>query len=164
MLSANIEDLDLENKRLRVVRKGGDADWLHFQSGSARLLPQLISARESGPIFLADRRSSPARQPATLDLCPVSGRGRLSYERAEYLFKQNSLKFTNTGWTLHQLRHSSLTQLAEAGVSLPLLMAKSGHGSLRSLQKYARPGSEAVAAMTAAQDPSARRRLDGLSW
>src|SRR5665811_760784 len=44
-----------------------------------------------------------------------------------------------------QARHD-LTHLAEAGVSLPLLMAKSGHQNLRSLQKYARPGPETVAA------------------
>lgn len=37
VLSADIADLDVENKRLRVRSKGGDADWLHFQSGSARL-------------------------------------------------------------------------------------------------------------------------------
>lgn len=55
------------------------------------------------------------------------------------------------GWTLHQLRHSALTHLAEAGVNLPVLMAKSGHQNLRSLQRYARPGTEAVATMTAAQ-------------
>jgi integrase/recombinase XerD len=40
---------------------------------------------------------------------------------------------------------------------LPLLMAKSRHTSLRSLQRYARPGAEAVAALTAA-DPARRRR------
>ena len=26
---------------------------------------------------------------ASADLCPITGRGRLSYEQAEYLFKQN---------------------------------------------------------------------------
>jgi integrase/recombinase XerC/integrase/recombinase XerD len=30
VLSTDVGDLDLENKRLRVVRKGGDKDWLHF--------------------------------------------------------------------------------------------------------------------------------------
>ncbi len=92
-----------------------------------------------------------------MDLCPVTGRGRLSYERAEYLFKQGSLKVGSRGWTLHQLRHSALTHLAEEGV-LPLLMAKSGHQNLRSLQRYARPSADAVAAMTAAHDPGRRRR------
>lgn len=123
-----------------VVRKGGDTDWLHFQSVSARLLPRLITGRETGP-----------------HLCPLTGRSRLSYERAEYLFKLSSLKVTNRGWALHQLRHSALTHLAEAGVNLPLLMAKSGHGNLRSLQRYARPSAEAVAAMTAVHDPGRRR-------
>ena len=107
-----------------MVRKGGDSDWLHFQSGSARLLPRLIGERDAGPIFLADRRPASARAPASVDLCPITGRGRLSYERAAYLFKHNSLKISKNGWTLHQLRHSALTRLAEAGVNLPLLWPK----------------------------------------
>ena len=158
VLSADVKDLDFENKRLRARRKGGDVEWLHFQSGSARLLPRVIGVRRCGPLFVADRRPAPARTPPAVDLCPVTGRGRLSYERAEYLFKQASLRTAGEGWTLHQLRHSALTHLAEAGVNLPLLMAKSGHRNLRSLQRYARPGSEAVAAMTAAQDPGRRMR------
>ena len=61
-------------------------------------------------------------------------------------------------WALHQRHHSAVTHLAEADVSLPLLMAKSGHQHLRSLQEYARPGAEAVAAVTAAHDPARRRQ------
>ena len=38
---------------------------------------------------------------------------------------------SQTGWTLHQSRHSALTHLAENDVQLPLLMAKSRHRSLR---------------------------------
>jgi len=82
----------------------------------------------------------------------VTGHGRLSYRQAEALFRGAS-----GGWTLHQLRHSALRHLAEANVALPLLMAKSRHVSLRSLQRYARPGPEAVAALTAAHDPARRR-------
>ena len=76
VLSSNVDDLDLENKRLRVRRKGGDADWLHFQSGSARLLPRAIGGpdRSSWPIDAP----GPARTPAAVDLCPVTGRGRLT--------------------------------------------------------------------------------------
>jgi len=36
-------------------------------------------------------------------------------------------------------------------------MAKSRHTSLRSLQKYARPGVDAVATLTADHDPARRR-------
>lgn len=103
-------------------------------------------------MFLASLRPSPARVPATCDLCPVTGRARLSYRRAEELFVVYS-----GGWTLHQLRHSAITHLAEDNVALPLLMAKSRHTSLRSLERYARPGPQAVAALTAAHDPARRR-------
>ena len=41
-------------------------------------------------------------------------------------------------------------------MQLPLLMAKSRHRSLRTLQRYARPGPDAVAALTAAHDPGRR--------
>ena len=153
VLSLNVEDLDLENKRARVRSKGGDVEWLHLQAGSARLLPRLIAGRASGPLFLADRRPAPARMPAAADLCPSTGRARLSYRRAEELFSAAS-----GGWTLHQLRHSAITHLAEADVGLALLMAKSRHTSLRSLQRYARPGPEAVAKLTAEHDPERRRR------
>jgi integrase len=152
-LAINVEDVDLDNKRVRVRCKGGDLDWLHFQTGSARLLPKLIAGRARGPLFLADRAPVPARAPATVDRCPETGRARLSYRRAEALFRKAS-----GGRTLHQLRHSALTHLAEQNTSLPLLMAKSRHASLRSLQRYARPGPEAVAALTAATDPARRRR------
>jgi hypothetical protein len=116
-LSINVEDLDLDNKRVRVRSKGGDTDWLPFQTGAARLLPRLIAGRTHGPLLLADRRPAPARAPATVDRCPQSGRGRLSYRRAEALFLEAS-----GGWTLHRLRHWALTHLAGQNVSLPLLM------------------------------------------
>jgi integrase len=151
-LSINVEDLELDNKRVRVRSKGGDLDWLHFQTGSARLLPRLLGRRTRGPLFLTDRAPVPARAPAVGDRCADTGRARLSYRRAGALFCEAS-----GGWTLHQLRHSALTHLAEQNVSLPLLMAKSRHTSLRSLQRYARPGPEAVAALTAATDPARRR-------
>jgi integrase len=77
-------------------------------------------------------------------------------------FFRAKFRGSSGGWTLHQLRHSALTHLAEQNVSLPLLVAKSRHASLRSLQHYARPGAEAVAAMTAATDPARRRNLHRL--
>ena len=42
----------------------------------------------------------------------------------------------------NQLRHSALTHLGEVGVGAPLLKAKSRHRSLRSLDRYVRPGVE----------------------
>jgi integrase len=74
---------------------------------------------------------------------------RLSYRRAA-----ETLTTASGGWTLHQLRHSRLTHLAEAGVGLSMLMSKSRHTSLAI---YAKPTFDAVAAATAALDPDRRR-------
>jgi integrase len=152
VLGLNVEHVDLANKRARVLQRRRRRP-SPLPVAAARLLPKLIAGRTRGPLFLAERRPVPARAPAAVDLCPVTGHGRLSYRQAEALFRAAS-----GGWTLHQLRHSALTHLAEANVALPLLMAKSRHTSLRSLQRYARPGPEAVAALTAAHDPARRRR------
>ena len=74
------------------------------------------------------------------------------YRRAAEVFKD-----ATGGWTLHQLRHSRLTHLAEAGIQLPLLTTKSRHTTLNSLAIYAKPTFDAVAAATAALDPDRRR-------
>ncbi len=107
------------------------------------------------PVTTASGRArlTPARTPAAVDLCPDTGRARLSYPRAEYLFKQ-----ATGGWTLHQLRHSRLTHLGEGGWSAPVLQALSGHANLRSLGLYTNPSTEAVAAALAQHDPGRRRR------
>ncbi|MEU6034430.1 hypothetical protein ABZ801_03405 [Actinomadura sp. NPDC047616] len=83
MLSLNVEDLDLEDRRARA-----DGRWVTWRSRTARLLPDLPAGRTRGPVFLSDRRPAASRTPAPADLCPRTGRRRLSYERAEYLFKQ----------------------------------------------------------------------------
>lgn len=55
------------------------------------------------------------------------------------------------GWTLHRLRHSSLTHLAEGGASAVMLQAKTRHRDIRTLSVYTRPGLEAVARLTGNQ-------------
>jgi integrase len=108
ILTLDIEDLHPEFRRARVTSKGGAVEYVHW-AGTARLLPRLLHGRTAGPVFLADRRAPAGgrRAPAAEDTCPDSGRGRLSYPRAEYLFKQASAAIDphKKGWTLHQLRH-----------------------------------------------------------
>jgi integrase len=84
LLSLNIEDLDLEFRRGRVTSKGGAIEYVHWATGTARLLPRLLRGRTSGPVFLAGRRApvSGSRAPAEADVYPETGRGRLSYPRA----------------------------------------------------------------------------------
>ncbi|MEV6209802.1 hypothetical protein [Kitasatospora sp. NPDC051914] len=101
VLSLSVEDLDLADRRART----GDT-WVGWRSGTARLLPDLLAGRTRGPLFLDERRPGPARTPGPADLCPDTGRRRLSYERAEHLFKQltRPLDPTGQGWTLRMLK------------------------------------------------------------
>jgi len=160
ILTLDVDDLDQANKRARVVSKGGAIEWVYYQTGTALLLPRLLTGRVRGPVFLADRQ--PTRAVPTLDLCPVTGRARLSYRRAAELFAHASTPLAALGqahgWTLHQLRHSALTHDAENGTNTPMLLARSRHASMRSLERYARPGPEALARHAAATDPARRRQ------
>jgi len=149
VLALDVEDLDLANRRSRVIRKGGAVDVIVWQTGTARLLPRLLKGRRAGPLFLTDRKARVQLPPGDVD--PASGRARLSYRQAEGLFREAS-----GGATLHQLRHSALTHDAEDGASTPMLMAKSGHTSVRSLARYARPSAEALARWQADHDPARR--------
>jgi integrase len=150
VLGLDIEDLDLPNHQARVMRKGGAQDVIVWQTGTARLLNKLVKGRKAGPVFLTDRRARVVLAPGDID--PASGKARLSYRQAEDLFKR-----ATGGATLHQLRHSALTHAAEDGTSTPMLMARSGHTSVRSLVKYARVSAEALRRHQEATDPARRR-------
>ena len=146
VLGLDIEDLDTQLRQATVIGKGGHRELIFWASGAARVLSRYLHGQTRGPVFLTHRQ--PRLAPALRDLCPETGRSRLSYETAAKLFKNA----TCGKWTLHQLRHSSLTHLAESGINTEVLMAKSRHKDRRSLDIYARPGSEAVAQATATFD------------
>jgi integrase/recombinase XerD len=161
ILTLDVADLDTASKRARVVSKGGATEWVFWQTGAAQLLPRLLGGRDRGPVFLAARR--PTRAVPAADLCPVTGRARLSYRRAAEIFEEATRPLADPavreqGWTFHQLRHSMLTHEAENGASTPILLARSRHASVRSLERYDRPGPEAIAAHVAATGPAARPR------
>ena len=153
VLGLDVPDLDLANRHARARVKGGDTHLLHFQTAAARLLRKLIAGRESGPVFLTERRAASHRVTAAADLDPASGRARLSYEMAEQLFKercQAARPSTSSGIP------GSPTSRQER--QRPLLMAISGHKQLSSLQQYVKPSQGAVAKLMADTDPDRRRR------
>ncbi|GAA2170474.1 tyrosine-type recombinase/integrase [Actinomadura napierensis] len=141
VLSLDVQDLDLAGDRGRVTRDGGER-WLHWRPGTTHRLAELVEGRPRGPVFLADRRPAPARVPAAGDVCPVTGRGRLSYQRAAFLFRRATRRLdpAGRGFTLHQLRRSRLAHLGEDGWTAEMLMGLSGHDNVRSLAAYVRGG------------------------
>jgi integrase len=154
VLALNVEDLDLPNKQAKITAKGGDTMWITWGTDTAHLLPRLIAGRERGPLFLSEHRPGPHRRATTdpKDICPETGRVRLGYDRARTL-----LAHYGDGLRLHQLRHSSATHLGEANVSANVIMAKTGHKSLRSVQRYVKPGLAAVHEATEALSSPRRR-------
>jgi integrase len=155
VLGLDVEDLDLANHRATVTRKGGARDVIIWKSRTARLLSNYLEGRRDGPVFVTERRDKSMLGPADRD---SRGRARLSYERAEALFRDWSAAILGKAATLHQLRHSALTHDAEDGLSAPMLMTKSGHASIRTLGKYARPGTEARAKWQQQSDRNRRGR------
>jgi integrase len=68
ILALNVEDLDLDQRRAPVRSKGGDTEFVYWDTGTAHLLPRLLrlpdgTSRTSGPLFLSARRPVPARRP-----------------------------------------------------------------------------------------------------
>jgi len=102
VMALNVQDLDLPERRARRADRPSDrrGAWITWRSGAAALLPELLDGRTRGPVFLADRRPGPARSAilGAENICPQTGRGRLSYERAEFLCK------SATGHSLRRLR------------------------------------------------------------
>jgi integrase len=150
VLSLDVEDLDLEQRRAPVRSKGGDTEFVYWDTGTAHLLPRLLrlpdgTSRASGPLFLS------ARRPAPRDICPHTGRARLGYDRARTLFNKHT-----DGLDLHQLRHSAATHLGDQKVPLQLIMAKTRHKSPRTVMRYVKPGDEAVAEVTSLLGPPRR--------
>ncbi len=166
ILALDVPDLDLPNKRSRVISEGGAIEWGAL-AGRCRDAPAPAAGR-ARPRPGVPRRTAPDSA-GRLDLCPVTHRARLSYRRASEIFEQSTRSLAHPNapqdqlaelgdWALHQLRHSQLTNEAESGTNTPTLLARSRHAFVRSLERYARPGLEAVARHVAASDPAARRR------
>ena len=161
VLALDVEDLDLEQRRAAVRSKGGDTEFVYWDTGTAHLLPRLLrlpdgTLRASGPLFLASRRPVPARRPASRDICPHTGRARLGYDRARILFRKYTATTASGGLELHQLRHSAATHLGDQKVPLQLIMAKTRHKSPRTVMRYVKPGDEAIAEVTSLLGPPRR--------
>ena len=107
----------------RIDLRGGGApgrglthrgeEWIRWRRGTGELLGLLLAGRAHGPVFLTDRKA-PARA-AAADVCPFTGRARMSYRRAAEIFSTvtRPLDPAGKGWTLGQLRQAGL----RAGVS-----------------------------------------------
>jgi integrase/recombinase XerD len=114
VLALDASDLDLERRRPRAIGSRGSEVW---SAATSDLLAWLLAGRRHGPVFLTDRRA-PA-EAADRDVCPLTGRARMSYRRAAEIFTGHTapLDPAGRGWTLHQLRrpgHSRRPSIASS--------------------------------------------------
>jgi hypothetical protein len=92
--------VDVAGQRARSA----SGDLLEFGPEAGELLRWLLAGRRTGPVFRTDRRAPAGTAPP--DLCPLTGRGRMSYRRAAEIFTEvtRPLDAAGRGWMLHQLR------------------------------------------------------------
>jgi hypothetical protein len=100
VLALNADAVDVPRGR---ARPAGQIRW---GQQTSELLGWLLAGRNHGPVFLTDRRA-PAGT-AAADVCPLTGRARLSYRRAAEIFTEHTgqLDPAGRGWMLHQLRRA----------------------------------------------------------
>jgi site-specific recombinase XerD len=112
VLALEADDLDLDGNR--VKRQLASAQPIVWSRETSDLLGWLLAGRRHGPVFLTSRRA-PARI-AVSDVCPLTGRARLSYRRAAEIFTAHTsaLDPAGRGWTLHQLRSARARHLRQA--------------------------------------------------
>lgn len=115
VLGLNADRLDLPRRAAPVGRAARGRDWIHWGDAASQLLGWLLAGRPCGPVFLTDRRAPARATPA--DVCPVTGRARMSYRRAAEIFTAvtRPLDPAGRGWTLGQLRQAGLDARAAAG-------------------------------------------------
>jgi integrase len=109
ILALDAGRLDLPGDRGRIGAPLGAgpafeaASWIQWQRTTTDLLSWLLAGRAHGPVFLTDRRA-PASA-AARNVCPITGRARMSYRRAAEIFTSctRPLDPAGRGWTLHQL-------------------------------------------------------------
>jgi integrase len=99
VLALDADQLDLSRHRVRDPRAA-----LEWQEPASQVLRWLLAGRTWGPVFVTDRRAPTPS--AAAEICPVTGRARMSYRRAAEIFTAltRPLDPAGRGWTLHQLR------------------------------------------------------------
>ncbi len=106
VLALDAADLDLVRGRIRPSgrRAAGMPSSAGYRPATAEMLGWLLAGRRHGPVFRTDRRAGAGTEPA--DVCPLTGRARMSYRRAAEIFTgwTRPLDPDGRGWTLHQLR------------------------------------------------------------
>ncbi|HEV2068937.1 MAG TPA: hypothetical protein VGR26_03995 [Acidimicrobiales bacterium] len=139
----DVGDIDVANKRAMVMGKGGNAEPIGWETATAWLLPRYLAGRSDGPVFLLSMAPVPPRLPTAPTPSPAPAGPGCRTGGQLRCSARPAVAGHCTSWA--QPAHA----LAEGSVAGPLLMAKSRHGSVKTLNLYAKAAFDAVAEVTA---------------
>ena len=129
----NLEDLDLEGQRVRVMGKGG----------KERVVPMGDFAAEALGRYLEDGRGAflpgpESRARGAEDVLFFNRRKKRMTPRDARAMVDRYVRFALAGRSVspHTLRHSFATHLLEAGADIRAVQELLGHASLATTQRY----------------------------
>jgi len=136
-LDIDLEEIDWAEQSIVILGKGEKERYVFFSKRVKKLLSDYWEERgrpASGPLFVTKRRAKfPMHQEVTAD-----GYARLSYRQADTLWKQYAGDLS-----IHQLRHTAISERAARGWTEFELKQFSGHSSVRTLEGYITANREA---------------------
>lgn len=117
-MGLNIEDIDFEHLRIRIMRKGGKTTYVPVTQRAKKYLKIYIDKRISGAVFLNKYGN------------------RLSTRSLQTIVKKYAMHNIFKDISPHTMRHTKATHLINSGMDIRILQKLLGHSSIRATQIY----------------------------
>ncbi|MBQ2259555.1 MAG: tyrosine-type recombinase/integrase [Spirochaetales bacterium] len=128
-LSVNINDIEYEQRRVRIVGKGSKERYLFLPKKTVKELREYLEKRE---LFLQEKGKSNEKA-----LFVGNSGKRLPFSSSHIIFdKYRSVLLWQKEFTPHTLRHSFATHMMDRGADIRLVQELLGHDSISTTQIY----------------------------